>query len=207
MRKKCSYGQKNLGQYVAVCPRLRHISHTQPTSTLSRIKCERYIFYKEVCSFVRSFVHWSSCIIFDYVSAYICICICMQLYNRLTYTNIDSIFRVTLLFASWPKGTSVPFGLSQTAVVILYLCYWPWICVSVRDCVTVCYCCGACIYDFITPTCSSDFLTHMNCFWLLIHVSCLPVNPCITVFLFTQLEHDSSIKGQYVTFIVKYSGG
>ena len=62
---------------IAVCPRLQLISHTQPTSTLSRIKCERYIFYKEVCSFV----HWSSYIMFDYVSAYICICICMRLYN------------------------------------------------------------------------------------------------------------------------------
>ena len=55
--------RRTLGQYVAVCPRLQLTSHTQPTSTfrnpfanLSRIKCERYIFYKEVCSFV----HWSS---------------------------------------------------------------------------------------------------------------------------------------------------
>ena len=56
MRKKCCYGQKNLGQYVAVCPRLQLTSHKQPTSTLSRIKCERYIFIKKC---VRSFVHWS----------------------------------------------------------------------------------------------------------------------------------------------------
>ena len=54
MRKKCCYCQKNLGQYVAVCPRLQLTCHTQLTSTLSRIKCEIY-FYKEVCSFV----HWS----------------------------------------------------------------------------------------------------------------------------------------------------
>ena len=32
---------------IAVCPRLQLISHTQPTSTLSRIKCERYIFIKK----------------------------------------------------------------------------------------------------------------------------------------------------------------
>ena len=69
MRKKCCYGQKNLGQYVAVCPRLQLISHTQPTSTLSRIKCERYIFIKKC---VRSFIE--VVIIVDYVSAYICIC-------------------------------------------------------------------------------------------------------------------------------------
>ena len=68
MRKKCCYGQKNLGQYVAVCLRLQLISHTQPTSTLSRIKCERYIFIKKC---VRSFIE--VVIIVDYVSAYICI--------------------------------------------------------------------------------------------------------------------------------------
>ena len=79
MRKECCYGQKNLGQYVAVCSRLQLTSHTQPTSTLSRIKCERYIFIKKC---VSSFVHWRSYIMFDYVSAYICICICMQLYNN-----------------------------------------------------------------------------------------------------------------------------
>ena len=75
MRKKCSYGQKNLGQYVAVCPRLQLTSHTQPTSTLSRIKCERYIFYKKSV-FVRSlkFVYY----------VWLCpayICICMWLYK------------------------------------------------------------------------------------------------------------------------------
>ena len=48
--------RETLAQYVAVCPRLQLTSHTQPTATLSRIKCERYLFYKEVCLFV----HWSS---------------------------------------------------------------------------------------------------------------------------------------------------
>ena len=48
--------RKTWGQYVAVCHRLQLTSHTQETSTLSRIKCERYIFYKEACSFV----YWSS---------------------------------------------------------------------------------------------------------------------------------------------------
>ena len=33
-----------------------HLSHTTETSTLLRIKCERYVFIKEVCSFV----HWRS---------------------------------------------------------------------------------------------------------------------------------------------------
>ena len=68
MRKKCCYGHKNLGQYVPVCPHLQLTSHTQETSTLSRIKCERYIFIKKS---VRSFLE--VVIIVDNVSAHICI--------------------------------------------------------------------------------------------------------------------------------------
>ena len=69
--------RRTLGQYVAVCPRLQLTSHTQPTSTLSNKVWEVY-FYKEVCSFV----HRSSYIMFEYVSAYICIGImCMYTYS------------------------------------------------------------------------------------------------------------------------------
>ena len=69
MRKKCCYGrEENLGQYSSLSLSSAHLSHTR-NITLSRINCERYIFYKEV----YSFVHWSSYIMFDYVSAYICI--------------------------------------------------------------------------------------------------------------------------------------
>ena len=39
--------RRTLGQYVTVCPRLQHTSHTQPISNLSRIKNERYIFMKK----------------------------------------------------------------------------------------------------------------------------------------------------------------
>ena len=46
-----------------------HLSHTT-NITLSRIKCERYIFYKEVCSFV----HWSRrCV-------WLCFCIYLYMY-------------------------------------------------------------------------------------------------------------------------------
>ena len=58
----------------SLSPSPTHLSHTR-NITLSRIKCERLYFYKEVCSFV----HWSSYIMFDYISA--CIWICMRLYN------------------------------------------------------------------------------------------------------------------------------
>ena len=54
-------------EHVAVCPRLQLTSHTQPTSTLLRITCERY-FYKEACSFI----HWSS--------HYCWLCFCIYLY-------------------------------------------------------------------------------------------------------------------------------
>ena len=74
MRKKCCYGQKNLGQYVAVCPRLQLTSRTQPTSTLSRIKSESYIFIK-MC--VRSFIGvryycWLCFRIYLYMYMYTC---------------------------------------------------------------------------------------------------------------------------------------
>ena len=47
---------------IAVCPCLQLISHTQQTSPLLRIKCERYIFIKKcVCLFieVRKSMLWS----------------------------------------------------------------------------------------------------------------------------------------------------
>ena len=43
MRKKCCYGQKNLGQYSSLSLSPTHLSHTT-NITLSRIKCERDIF-------------------------------------------------------------------------------------------------------------------------------------------------------------------
>ena len=55
MRKKCCYGRRRTwGQYSSLSPSPTHLSHTT-TITLSRIKCERSYFYKEVCSFV----YWS----------------------------------------------------------------------------------------------------------------------------------------------------
>ena len=60
--------RRTLGQYVAVYPCPQLISHTQPTSTFSRIKCERYIFIKK---YVRLFIE--VCHYVDYVSTYICI--------------------------------------------------------------------------------------------------------------------------------------
>ena len=64
MRKKYSWVN------IAVYPRLQLISHTQPTSTLSRIKCERYIFIKKC---VRSFIEVRQyLIIFLHIFVYVC---------------------------------------------------------------------------------------------------------------------------------------
>ena len=73
--------RRTWGQYSSLTPSPAHLSHTT-TITFSRIKCERLYFHKEVCSSV----HWSSYIMFDYVSAYICICI-MWLYNTTSYVR------------------------------------------------------------------------------------------------------------------------
>ena len=68
--------RRTWGQYSSLSPSPAHLSQTR-NITLSRIKCERYIFIKKC---VRSFIENR-----HYVwlcSAYICICIYMRLYNR-----------------------------------------------------------------------------------------------------------------------------
>ena len=82
MRKKCCYGRKkNFGQYSSLSPSPAHLSHTTNTS-LSRIKCERYIFIK---MFVRSlkFVY------------YVWLCFCLYLYYG--YTTLP-LFRIIKIF-------------------------------------------------------------------------------------------------------------
>ena len=69
--RSASMVRGTLSIYIGVCPRLQLTSHTQETSTLSRIKWERGIFLWR-SEFVRSF---KFVIIVDYVFTYICICI------------------------------------------------------------------------------------------------------------------------------------
>ena len=67
------------GQYVAVCSVSNSPLTHNPFATLSRIKCEMYIFLKKS---VRSFI------IADYVSAYICIHIVVaRLYHKMILTH------------------------------------------------------------------------------------------------------------------------
>ena len=70
-----------LGQYVAVCPRLQFTSHTQETSTLSRIKCERYIFIKKC---VRSFME---------VRHYVWLCLCMYMSTQYVLPQVSPVHR------------------------------------------------------------------------------------------------------------------
>ena len=72
--------RRTLGLYVAVCPRLQLTSHTQPTTILSRIKCERYIFIKV---FVR---HWISSLYLcsTYIYMY-CVVVWLWLYNNMSH--------------------------------------------------------------------------------------------------------------------------
>ena len=69
--------RRTRGQYVAVCPTLQLISHTQPTSTLSRLKCERYIFIKECVRLfieVRILCLIMFLLIFVFVFVYVYVC-------------------------------------------------------------------------------------------------------------------------------------
>ena len=89
MRKKSWSGQNNLGQNNSLSRYPTHLSHTT-NIPLSRIKCERLYFYKEVCSFV----HWSSCIMFDYVSAYSCIMDIQQCFRQIGEVQNTQIRRM-----------------------------------------------------------------------------------------------------------------
>ena len=90
MRKKCCYGQRNFGSICgSLSPSPTHLSHItniNPFTTLSRIKCERYIFIKKC---VRSSL---LSIMFPHIYIYVyALCSCIWLYNKkriCTYINI-----------------------------------------------------------------------------------------------------------------------
>ena len=81
--------KRTWGQYSSLSPSPTHLSHTT-NITLSRIKCERLYFYKEVCSFVHKSRHYVwlcfACICIRvyilwvyniYIYIYICVCVCV----------------------------------------------------------------------------------------------------------------------------------
>ena len=114
--------RRTLGQYVTVCHRLHLTSHIQPTSTLSRIKCERYIFIKK---WVRSFLE--VVIIVDYVSAYICIC--MWLYNTTFACPCEGVHMSTLHMSSSLLLQQCPTGLVHIIRMVFKMDgRWPYSC-------------------------------------------------------------------------------
>ena len=87
MRKKCCYGQKNFGSICSsLSPSPTHLLNTSninPFASLLRIKCERYIFYKEVCSFV----HWSlSLLLTMFPHIFVYVYLKLYMYVALQYT-------------------------------------------------------------------------------------------------------------------------
>ena len=91
-RSAAMVARRTLGQNNSLSPSPTHLSHTRNINPLENKVWEIY-FYKEVCSFVP----WSSFIIVDDVSAYICIyiravVICMRLYKK-RRTNSFGILR------------------------------------------------------------------------------------------------------------------
>ena len=105
---------EELGVNIVVCTRLQLISHTQPTSTLSRIKCERDIFIKKC---VRSFIEvrhycWL-CFrlylyyIYIYIYIYICIYVAIQHFPILLSSEwtLDIFSHLTLKKSTFIKDS------------------------------------------------------------------------------------------------------
>ena len=84
MRKKCCYGQKNFGSICSsLSPSPTHLSHitnTNPFATLSRIKCERYIFIK-TC--VHSFIEVRILLLTMFLPIVV-----LWIYNKFIYSQI-----------------------------------------------------------------------------------------------------------------------
>ena len=98
--------RRTLGQYIAAFPRLQLTSHTQLTSTLSRIKCERYIFIKIR---VRSFIE--VVIMFDYVSAHIWMYMSIQQFD-FSFFLIDNVLQRWNLLMQKTLNESRPCSLT-----------------------------------------------------------------------------------------------
>ena len=93
LRKKCCYSRRRTwGQYSSQSPSPTHLSQTT-TITLSRIKCERYIFIKKC---IRSFIEVRIlCLIMSRF-----IFVCMWLYNIATKAK-NRVVRVHHSAFSW----------------------------------------------------------------------------------------------------------
>ena len=123
MKKKCCYGQRNLGSICgSLSPSPTHLSHItnyNPFATLSRIKCEGYVFIKKC---VRLFIEPR-----HYVSAYICMYMSIQhlslfpfsyIFNLLSRGYQSSLFdRFSLFFLNY----HLVWSSSRELLICLYL--------------------------------------------------------------------------------------
>ena len=91
-RSATMIARRTLGQNNSLSPSPTHLLHTI-TITLSRIKCERLYFYKEV----YSFVHWSSYIMFDYVPQIFVYAYVQMYYGYTTFGEKKTKFKPALL--------------------------------------------------------------------------------------------------------------
>ena len=91
--------RRTLGQYVAVCLRLQLTCHTQPTSALSRIKNESYIFIMKCVRWFIEAVTMLDYIPHIFVYVYICVYLHLVIYNilkNLKWLIVNRIIRIRL---------------------------------------------------------------------------------------------------------------
>ena len=94
--------RRTWGQYSSLSPSPTHLSHIT-NITLSRIKCERLYFYKEV----YSFVHWSSSSCLIMFRIYLYMYVAIQHFTCLQYASSNecyigwSTFETLLLLRNW----------------------------------------------------------------------------------------------------------
>ena len=110
MRKKCCYGQRN---FRSICSslyqsptHLSHITNINPFATLSRIKCERYIFYKEVRSFI--ILCWL------HILCWLCFCLYMYMYCVVACgytTTIQSDGKASVMLELWRTWSTASLAL------------------------------------------------------------------------------------------------
>ena len=92
--------RRTWGQYSNLSPSPTHLSHTTSINPFENKVWEIY-FYKDV----YSFVHWSSYIMFDYVSADICIT-AIQHRSRLKLICFDQIRKNPTTWFNGPNSTT-----------------------------------------------------------------------------------------------------
>ena len=121
MWQKCCYGRRRTwSQYSSLSPSPTHLSHTT-NITLSRIKCERYIFIKKC---IRSFIEVHILCLIMFLLIFV-----LQLYNSPIWKKM--LFKLFYLTQWWdPKR-------NYSCIIILYLSSLTVDCSSLFHCLTL----------------------------------------------------------------------